>query len=362
MACDNANSLPVDGCAEPGYVFLAMSKVKSTLRAVDEFQQQHAWLAFPVAVWKKFGDDQAGNLAALIAYYSFVAIFPLLLVLVTVLDLVLKNDPGLQHQLLNSALSQYPVIGPQLGHIGPLSATGLPLVVGLLGTFFGVRGVASAIQNALNTVWEIPIARRPGFPWSWLRSFGLMVVIGLGLVFTTFLSTSASVGAARVLPGHWATVALVVSTVAALVVSLVVSVGVFWLAFRLGTAKEIGWRQLRLGAVIAGVIWQILQSVGGYFVSHQLAHASPLYGTFAVVIGLLAWLYLEAELTLYAVEINVVLAFRLWPRSIAPPPYTEQDRQAFQLYAQMEERTKHEDVAVEDPDSEGEDDREKTSG
>jgi len=339
-----------------------MNKVKRAVRAVDTLQQRHAWLAVPVAVWKKFGDDQAGNLAALIAYYSFVAIFPLLLVLVTVLNIVLKNDPGLQHQLLNSALSQYPVIGQQLGHISPLTQTGLPLVVGLLGTFFGARGVAAAIQNALNTVWEIPIARRPGFPWSSLRSLGLMVVIGLGLVFTTFLSTSASGGAARILPGHWATVALVVSTVAALLVSLVVSIGVFWLAFRLGTAPEIGWRQLRLGAVIGGGIWQVLQYVGGYFISHQLAHASPIYGTFAVVIGLLAWLYLEAELTLYAVEINVVVAFRLWPRSVAPPPYTEQDRQAFQLYAQMEERSKDMDIVVGDSDPEGNDDRQQTSG
>jgi YihY family inner membrane protein len=317
-----------------------MNMLKRAIHAADTLQQRHAWLAVPVAVWKKFGDDQAGNQAALIAYYSFVAIFPLLLVLVTVLNIVLKNDPGLQHRLLNSALSQYPVIGQQLGHINPLTQTGLPLVVGLLGTFFGARGVATTIQNALNTVWEIPIARRPGFPWSWLRSFGLMVVIGLGLVFTTFLSTSASGGAARILPGHWTTVALVVSTVAALLVSLVVSIGVFWLAFRLGTAKEIGWRQLRLGALIGGVIWQVLQLVGGYFVSHQLAHASPVYGTFAVVIGLLAWLYLEAELTLYAVQINVVIAFRLWPRAIAPPPYTEQDRQAFQLYTRVEERSK----------------------
>jgi YihY family inner membrane protein len=339
-----------------------MNKVKRAVHAADTLQQRHAWLAVPVAVWKKFGDDQAGNLAALIAYYSFVAIFPLLLVLVTVLNIVLKNDPGLQHQLLNSALSQYPVIGQQLGHISPLTQTGLPLVVGLLGTFFGARGVAAAIQNALNTVWEIPIARRPGFPWSSLRSLGLMVVIGLGLVFTTFLSTSASGGAARILPGHWATAALVVSTVAALLVSLVVSIGVFWLAFRLGAAPEIGWRQLRLGAVIGGVIWQVLQYVGGYFISHQLAHASPVYGTFAVVIGLLAWLYLEAELTLYAVEINVVVAYRLWPRSVAPPPYTEQDRQAFQLYAQVEERTKDMDIVVGDSDPEGHDDREKTSG
>ena len=342
--------------AERGTV-RAMNKVKRAVRAVDTLQQRHAWLAVPVAVWKKFGDDQAGNQAALIAYYSFVAIFPLLLVLVTVLSIVLKNDPGLQHRLLNSALSQYPVIGQQLGHIGPLTQTGLPLVVGLLGTFFGARGVAAAIQNALNTVWEIPIVRRPGFPWSSLRSLGLMVVIGLGLVFTTFLSTSASGGAARILPGPGA-------KIAALLVSLVVSVGVFWLAFRLGTAKEIGWRQLRLGAVIGGVIWQVLQLVGGYFVSHQLAHASPVYGTFAVVIGLLAWLYLEAELTLYAVQINVVVAFRLWPRSLAPPPYTEQDRQAFQLYTQLEERRKDENITVGDqnPDPEGDDDRQKTSG
>jgi membrane protein len=322
-----------------------MSMVKRAVQAADALQQRNAWLAVPVAVWKKFGDDQAGNLAALIAYYSFVAIFPLLLVLVTVLDLVLKNNPGLQRRLLNSALSQYPVIGQQLGHIGPLHESGLALVVGLFGTFFGARGVATAIQNALNGVWEIPIARRPGFPWSWLRSFGLMVVVGLGLVFTTFLSTSASGGAARILPGPGA-------KIAALVVSLVISVAVFWLAFRLGTAPEIGWRQLRPGAVIAGVIWQVLQYVGGYFVSHQLAHASPIYGTFAVVIGLLAWLYLEAELTLYAVEINVVTALRLWPRSIAPPPYTEQDRRAFQLYAQVEARRKGEDIVVGDSDPE----------
>src|ERR1700722_6657537 len=282
-----------------------MSRVKRAVHAADTLQQRHAWLAVPVAVREKFGDDQAGNQAALIAYYSFVAIFPLLLVLVTVLNIVLKNDPGLQHRLLNSALGHYPVIGQQIGHISPLTQAGLPLVVGLLGTFFGSRGVATTIQNALNTVWEVPFARRPGFPWSLLRSFGLMVVIGLGLIGTTILS-----GAAGRVFGPGAPVAAGAGALA-VAVALVLNVGVFWLSFRLGTAKEIGWRQLRLGAVIAGVIWQILQYVGTYFVSHQLAPAPPVYRTFAVVIGLLAWLYLEAELTLYAVEINVVLAFRL---------------------------------------------------
>jgi len=323
-----------------------MNMVKRATLAADTLQQRYEWLAVPVAVWKKFGDDQAGNLAALIAYYAFFSIFPLLLVLVTVLDIVLKNHPALRESLLKSALAQYPVIGPQLEHnIGPLHQSGLALVIGLLGTFIGARGVASAMQNALDSAWEIPFARRPGFPWSWLRSFGLIVVIGVGLIGTTVLSTLAS-GAGTVLTGAGA-------TVAALAVSLVLNIGVFWLAFRLGTASDVSWRQLRLGAVIGAVIWQILQAVGGYFVSHQLAHASPVYGTFAVVIGLLAWLYLQAELTLYAVEINVVTAHRLWPRSIAPPPYTEQDRRAFELYTQAAKHGKDMDTVVGESGSEG---------
>jgi membrane protein len=207
------------------------------------------------------------------------------------------------------------------------------------------------MQNALNSVWEIPYARRPGFPWSLLRSLGLILVIGLGLIGTTVLSTLAG-GAGHLLSGFGA-------TLAALAVSLAANIGLFWVAFRLGTAPQISWRQLRPGAVIGGIIWQILQAVGGYFVSHQLAHASPVYGTFAIVLGLIAWLYLEAELTLYAVEINVVRTYRLWPRSIAPPPYTEPDRRAFQLYAQVEKRGEGMDIVV---GVGGEDDREKTSG
>src|SRR5271170_8261663 len=110
-----------------------MNMVKRSTLAADTLQQRYEWLAVPVAVWKKFGDDEAGNLAALIAYYAFFAIFPLLLVLVTVLDIVLKDHPSLRESLLDSALSQYPVIGPQLGHnIGPLHASGLTLVIGLV--------------------------------------------------------------------------------------------------------------------------------------------------------------------------------------------------------------------------------------
>ncbi|MGH3256027.1 MAG: YihY/virulence factor BrkB family protein [Streptosporangiaceae bacterium] len=310
-----------------------MNLVQRAVRAADQLQQRHAWLAVPVAVWKKFGDDRAGNLAALVAYYAFVAIFPLLLVLVTVLDIVLKNDAGLRQRVLNAALTQYPVVGPDLEHsIGRPHETGIALVIGLLGTFIGARGVASALQNALNSAWEIPFDRRPRFPWSWLRSFALMFVIGVGFIVTTSLTTLAG-GAGRVLPGAGA-------HVLAVAVSLVLNFGLFWLGFRLATAHEVTWKQLRLGAVMSAIVWQVLQTFGGYFLSHQLAHASPLYGTFALVLGLITWFYLQAELTLYAVEINVVRAYRLWPRSIAPPPYTEQDRRAYELYADVEKRRK----------------------
>jgi len=92
-------------------------------------------------------------------------------------------------------------------------------------------------------------------------------------------------------------------------------------------------------------------------VSHQIAHASPLYGTFATVLGLIAWLYLQAQLMLYAIEINVVRAYQLWPRSLTPPPYTEQDRHAFGLY--VAKRRTQMDIAM---GAGGEDDGKTTSG
>src|SRR6516165_1538410 len=286
-----------------------MNALGKTVATVDRTQQRLPWLAFPIAVWKKFGDDQAGNLAALIAYYGFVATFPLLLVFVTVLNITLKNNPKLQHALLNSALAQYPVVGDQIkNNLHAPNTSGLPLVIGIVILLLGARGVANAIQNALCEVWGIPRADRPAFPWSFLYSMALIFAVGGGLVATTFLSGLAG-GLGHVLNAA-------VAQIATIAVSLVLNVGVFWLAFRLATIRRIPWRDLRIGAAIAAVVWQVLQLVSGYVVSHQLSHASSLYGTFGVVLGLLAWLYLQAEVTLYAAEVDVVLVRRLWPRSI----------------------------------------------
>jgi membrane protein len=307
-----------------------MNLVKRLMARADQLQQRHAWLAFPIATWKKFGDDQAGNLAALIAYYAFASIFPLLLVLVTVVDITLRDHPALQQRVLTSALSQYPVIGDQLrSNVHSLKATGLALIIGLVGTFLGARGVASATQNALNSAWQVPFFRRPSFPWSLLRNLGLIAIVGPAEIATIILSSIAGNG--HLLSGAGA-------HIAAIAVSLVLNAGVFWLAFRLATAAEVAASDLRLGAIIAAIAWQALQLLGGYIVGHELASNSSLYGAFGIVLGLIAWLYLQAQITLYAVELNVVRAHRLWPRSLFPPPMTPQDLSAYRLYASAEQR------------------------
>jgi len=307
-----------------------MKMLDDLLGRADELQRGRPWLAFCMAVWKKFGDDQAGNLAALIAYYAFAAIFPLLLVLVTLLDIAVRHDPALRQRLLSSALSAFPVIGPQIrSSVSPLHSTGLALAVGLIGALLGARGVAMAIQTAMNSVWAVPPQRRPGFPWSALRGVGLILVVGIGQIITALVSGVAG-GIGHLLPGAGA-------AVAAIAVAFLANIGIFWLAFRLATAPEVRGGDLLLGAVLSAAFWQALLLLGGLIVGHLLAHASDLYGVFGVVLGLMAWLYLQAQITLYAVEADTVRAWRLWPRGLRPPP-TDQDRQAYERYRRAEPR------------------------
>ena len=156
-----------------------MPDFQRAVRRVDEFQQRHRPLAFVFAVVKKFGDDQGGNLCALITYYGFMSLFPLLLVLVTVLGFVLQGNPGLRHDILNSAVTDFPVIGDQIKHsVGSVRGSGVGLAVGIVFTFYGGLGVANAAQDAMNRIWEVPMRARPGFVPRVLRSLALIGTIG----------------------------------------------------------------------------------------------------------------------------------------------------------------------------------------
>src|SRR6266542_7113577 len=110
-----------------------MNAAERVVRRVDAFQQHHRAPGFAFGVVKKFGDDRAGSLAALIAYYGFLAVFPLLLLLVTVLGFALEHSPDLRHRVVDSALADFPIIGDQIAkNVHSLRATGLGLVIGLL--------------------------------------------------------------------------------------------------------------------------------------------------------------------------------------------------------------------------------------
>ena len=287
-----------------------MQRVQRLLRSVDRLQQRARWLSFPLAVIGKFRDDHGAALATVIAYNAFFALFPLLLVVVTVLGFLLGRDSGFQQRLLGSAVAEFPIIGDQVrDNIHGLRGSGVGLVVGLVAFAWGARGLTQVAQHAMAEIWNIPGRQRPRFWARQVRGLLLLVVFAVGLGAVSVLTWLGSYG------GKAVAVAL-----ANLVAAAAVNVGLFLLAFRVLTPRQIPARQLLAGAVVAGVAWQVLQAVGGFLVGHYLRHTSQVYGVFAIVLGLLFWLYLGARLTLYAAEVNVVAARRLWPRSLLQPP------------------------------------------
>jgi YihY family inner membrane protein len=306
------------------------------LRRLDAFQQRHRPTAFAFAVIKKFGDDRGGSLAALLTYYGFLSLFPLLLLLVTGLGFVLGHNPDLQRRIVDSALSEFPIIGTELrSSVNALHGSGLALLIGVIGLLWGSLGVSQAAQHAMAEVWNIPGRERPGFFPRLGRSFSIIALLASGLVATTALS---GVGTATGPAMFWR-----VLTIAA---SVGINAVVFFVGYRLLTPKVIETRSLVPGALLAAAGWSLIQALGGYLVAHQLRQTSEVYGFFAIVLGLVAFLSLGANLTIYAAEVNVVRARRLWPRSIVQPPLTDPDRAALREMAQREERRPEERIDV----------------
>jgi YihY family inner membrane protein len=292
-------------------------------------------------VRQKYSDDQGGYLAATITYYGFFSIFPLLLVATTILGFLLKGDRSLENSLVRSALGQFPVIGSDL-RLHRLGGSAAALAIGLALSLWAGMGVFVAAENAMDHLWAIPFRSRPDPFRQRARALLLLLVLGGGAIGTTILSALATFGASYGLIWKVASVAL----------STLLDIGLFWLAFRLLTAKQVSWRCLRGGAIAAGIAWQILQALGTYYVGHRLRHASAVYGTFASVIGLLSFIYLSAHVTLLAAESNVVATRKLWPRSfsiVLEQPATDADEHTLTLRAKVEERRSDQRVQVEFP-------------
>jgi len=314
-----------------------MNPVERAIRKVDATQRRSTPLGFVFGVIKKFGDDNGGVLVTNLAYSAFVSMFPLLLVLATILGLIASADPSFRASAVKNAVAdQIPLIGKTLTeNVDQLHrASVIGLIVGLLVLIWGATNLAQAGLFTMAQVWNLPGPARPGYVQRLGRAMLFLCLLGGGVIVTTGLASLPN----YVVKGFWLVILVTALTAA-------FNIGMYIGAFRALTPKGVPTRNLVPGAVTGGILYTVLQVLGAWLVHHFL-HSDSVYGVFATVLGLLAWIYLAVEITVYAAEINVVLARRLWPRSIVQPPLTEADRAVMALQALQNQRRPEQHVEV----------------
>jgi YihY family inner membrane protein len=313
-----------------------MNPVEKAIRTVDAGQQRFTPTAFVFGVVKKYGDDNGGVLASNLAYSAFVSIFPLLLILTTILGLVAAVNQSVRDQVLNAVSGQVPAIGDTLTkNVATLKRSSIiGLIVGFIGLIWGATGLAQAGLFTMEQVWNLPGPARPGFVQRLGRAMLFIALLGGGVIVTTGLASLNT----YLLKGFWA-------VILAELLAAAFNSGMYIGAFRALTPKGVPTRRLLPGAIAGGICWTVLQVLGTWLIHHFL-HTDSVYGVFGIVLGLLAWIYLAVQVTVYAAEINVVLARRLWPRSIVQPPLTEADRASMALQALQNQRRPEQHIEV----------------
>jgi len=256
------------------------------------------------------------------------SLFPLLLVLVTVLGVVLDDNSDLRNRILDTVYAKIPVLGAQLRQSTTgLNSSGLVLAVGLIVSLWSGLAVVKRAQDALNLQWGVPRFRRPGFFARSLRGVGALAVVGAGILLATAATSVAAFLPELPMAGR----------LGGAVVAVMVNVGVLTVSYRVLSPSGGGWSSLWVGGVIGGAALWLLQLVGGTYVSRVIVGASDVYGAFAAMFGLLVWIALLARVTLIASEVKVVRAKQLWPRSLLGAPPTDADRRAFDETVRREE-------------------------
>ena len=312
---------------------------------VDAWQRRHRVVGIPLAVVYKFFDDQGGYLASVITYYAFVAIFPLMLIGSSVLGFVLQGQPDLRDQILTSALAQFPIVGDQLGRPEGIRGSTSAVIIGAVTAMYGVIGLGQAAHNAINVCWAVPRNIRLNPIISRLRSLVWIVGAGLALVFIALIT---SVGSHLDVLGR--DVGTEVRWVAVLL-SVLVNTFVLAVMMRLSTPRDERLRDVLPGAGLIAVSWQLLQVLGGAYVEHVVKKANEMNAVFAVVLGLVALIYIATVLAMIGLEVNVVLVKRLYPRALLTPftdavELTAADKQVYREYAQAQRHKGFEEIDV----------------
>lgn len=283
-----------------------MKQVARLTKWFNSYQQQKRSLAFTYAVMKKYGEDGAGYQAALLTYYGFLSLFPLLLVVTTFTGTILGRHPNAEATVLESITNYFPVFGNQLAsHVHSLKGSGLALFIGILFTFYGARGIAGAFRHSLQHIWQIPKKDQEGFPKSLFNNLVLIIIGGVGFILASVIASfTAAAGHGLLFRGL------------SIFINLILLFGLFTFLIKFSLPKYVNYSEIRLGAAVAAIGLVLLQLLGGYIITRHLKSLDALYSYFAVTLGLLFWIYLQAQMLLYAVEISIVSSHKLWPRSI----------------------------------------------
>jgi membrane protein len=289
-----------------------MATMKDRLEKLDRYQQRHRKTGIAFATVKKFSEDQSSGLASMIAFWAFFSIFPLLLALVTILGYVLPAST--RTSVLNNVASYFPLLDTSTVH--GLTGSWWPVVFGLLTAIWSGTAVTRTTEQAFNSVWEIKKVDRPGFVDKMKHSLLALVTIGLGLVLSVVISSLAMGSSSGVHVSWW-------QRLLGYVISIALDIGIFVAAFRLLTSKAVGIRDVLPGAILAGVAFWFLQEVSSFIIANRLRSVQSVYGTFATVVVMLWWFYLQAQITLFGAQLNVVLKERLYPRSLTGGAYVE---------------------------------------
>ncbi|ANH37533.1 Ribonuclease BN-like family protein [Nocardioides dokdonensis FR1436] len=299
----------------------------------------------PIAVFYKYIDDQGPYLAAIITYYGFIAIFPLLLLATSILGFLLQGNPGLQEAVLSSALRQFPIIGEELGRPEGMSGSTTAVVVGALTATYGALGLGQALQNAQNIAWSVPRNSRPNPVVLRIKSLVLLVTSGLAVLGISVFSALGSETDMLVVSvdGSWR---WVVRLVTVLLVGAVLTA-----LFRLAAARRLSVSQAAPGAYVVAVLWQGLQWLGTLYVTAVLSGTDGMNGTFALVLGLIGLIYIAAVMGVIGMEVNVVLARQLYPRSLLTlfldkVDLTPADKRAYTYYVRSQRHKVNEVIDV----------------
>lgn len=309
--------------------------VQRVLAWADRTQRRHAVFGFPYAVIKKYGDDAAGKHAALITYYGFLSIFPILLLAVVLVTNVLAGNQQLREDVIAS------IVPEQFQHtvdnaVLSLPTGGLPLIVGVVGLLFSASGIVFSTYDTLNHLAGVPHRDRFDMLPRYLRGFAM---VGVLLVCVLSVGTLA-VLAAQVPDVAGAPRAVTVGGL--LTIAFLMLVAAPKLLIARPTPLRAIWPAAVIGALVIGTLVLVLGPLLGRFV----ARSGPVYGSFATIVGLFALLYLVSQTLLYAAEVAVVHRRRLWPRALDASRPTTADQRALTLLARIETRIGPEQITV----------------